>query len=215
VRTAGLRALPVAVTYGLTEATSQVATATPAESQDDPLSPGRPLAGIEVAIDAEGGIRVRGATVAPGRVVAEGEDGRLRVEPLTDAEGWLDTGDLGHLDGHGRLHLTGRRSDRIISGGVNVDPMEVEHVLLAHPSVVEAAVVGVPDEVWGERVVAAVTLRVAGPFPGADSLSAYLRDRLTGAKRPKELRALEAMPRNPNGKVDRESVRRLFADGAD
>jgi O-succinylbenzoic acid--CoA ligase len=211
VRAATLRELPVAITYGLTEATSQVATATPEESQGDPSTPGRPLAGIEVAVDAEGGIRVRGATVAAGRIVAEGEDGRLRVDPLTDAEGWLDTGDLGHLDERGRLRLTGRRSDRIVSGGVTVDPMEVEGVLLAHPSVIEATVVGVPDEVWGERVVAVVTMRAAGPFPGADSLSAYLRDRLTGAKRPKELRALETLPRNPNGKVDREAVRGLFA----
>jgi o-succinylbenzoate---CoA ligase len=213
VRSAGLHGLPVAVTYGLTEATSQVATATPDESQELPGSPGRPLPSVEVDIGEDGSVRVRGAVVAAGAVrAAEGEDGPT-VVPLVDSDGWLDTGDLGHLDADGRLHVTGRRSDRIISGGVNVDPVEVERVLLAHPSVVEASVVGVPDPEWGERVVAAVAFREDGPFPGSEALSAYLRGRLVGAKRPKELHPVAALPRNPNGKVDRAAVRALFRSG--
>jgi O-succinylbenzoic acid--CoA ligase len=209
VRAAGVRDLPVAVTYGLTEATSQVATATPDESQDRPGSSGRPLPGVEVELTGEGVIRVRGSTLAAGSIEA-GADGEPSLTPLTDAAGWLDTGDLGHLDDEGHLHVTGRRADRIISGGFNVDPAEVEAVLLAHPSVVEAVVVAVPDPEWGERVVAAVVLRHDGPFPGPDAVSAYLRGRLTGAKRPKEIRTVEALPRNANGKVDRTAVRALF-----
>ncbi len=211
IRAAGLRNLPVAITYGLTEATSQVATATPEESQADPSSPGRPLDGIEISVDTDHSIRVRGEVVAAGRIVpASTADPIPTLAPLTDPDGWLDTGDLGRLDEQGRLHLTGRRSDRIISGGVNVDPAEVENVLMTHPSVIEASVVGVPDPEWGERVVAAVAFRTDGPFPGADALSAYLRGRLVGAKRPKELRQVDALPRNANGKVDRAAVRSLF-----
>lgn len=212
VRAAGVRGVPVAVTYGLTEATSQVATATPEESQADPASPGRPLDCVELRVDPDGGLHVRGPTLAAGRLQAEddGADGGFRVAPLVDRDGWLDTGDMGRLDEEGRLHVTGRRSDRIISGGVNVDPMEVEGVLLAHPSVVEAAVVGVSDPEWGERVVAAVALRSDGPFPGAEALSAYLKGRLAGPKRPKELRVVQALPRNANGKVDRAAVRSTF-----
>lgn len=209
VRAAAVQGLPVAVTYGLTEATSQVATATPDESQAMPGSPGRPLAGVEVGIDGDGRIRVRGPTVAAG-IVTRGPDGGLVTHPLTDADGWLDTGDLGSFDDQGRLVVTGRSTDRIISGGVNVDPIEVESVLLAHPSVVEVAVVGVPDDEWGERVVAAVVLRSDGPFPGPEALEAYLRGRLTGAKRPRDVRIVDALPRNANGKVDRAEVRALF-----
>lgn len=213
VRSAGLHGLPVAVTYGLTEATSQVATATPDESQELPGSPGRPLPDVEVDIGEDGSVRVRGAVVAAGAVrAADGDEGPT-VDPMADEGGWLDTGDLGHIDEAGRLHLTGRRTDRIISGGVNVDPIEVERVLLAHPSVVEASVIGVRDPEWGERVVAAVAFRDDGPFPGPDALAAYLRGRLVGPKRPKELRAVPALPRNPNGKVDRAAVRALFEVG--
>lgn len=212
VRAAGVRGLPVAVTYGLTEATSQVATATPDESQADPSSPGRPLDGVEVAVDEGGGVRVRGKVVAAGCIVPPMEQGAApTLRPLVDADGWLETGDLGRLDERGRLFLTGRRADRIISGGVNVDPAEVERVLLAHPSVVEVSVVGVPDPAWGERVVAAVALRRDSPFPGDEALMAYLRGRLAGAKRPKALRRVDALPRNANGKVDRAAVRSLFS----
>jgi len=187
---------PLALTYGLTEATSQVATAPPDLVRSKPGTVGPPLPGVELRIGPGGEILVKGPTVAQG---------------LVDAEGWLRTGDLGRLDGAGHLWVTGRISQRIISGGVNVDPAEVEDVLGGHPRVREIAVVGVPDPEWGERVVAAVVAEGGDEIPG--ELDRIARAVLSPAKRPKELRLIESLPRNPNGKVDRERIRRLF-DGA-
>jgi acyl-CoA synthetase (AMP-forming)/AMP-acid ligase II len=106
----------------------------------------------------------------------------------------------------------GRLSERIISGGVNVDPLEVEEVLAAHDGVREVAVVGVPDPTWGERVVAAVVPLPEGS-PSAAGLEALARANLSPAKRPREVRFLEALPRNTNGKVDRGRVRTILAGG--
>ena len=186
--------LPLALTYGLTEATSQVATAPPGLVASKPGTVGRPLPGVDLRISGTGEILVRGPTVAPG---LEAEDG------------WLHTGDLGHVDGEGDLWVTGRLIHRIISGGVNVDPAEVEAVLRTHPGLEEVAVVGVPDPKWGERVVAALV-----PDGKTEDLPHQL-DRiakavLSPAKRPRDYRFLEALPRNVNGKVDRARIRSLF-----
>lgn len=189
---------PLALTYGLTEATSQVATASPAEVRRDPTSVGRPLPGVEVRIDDAGQVHVRGPTVSPGLL-----DGTR----LTDAEGWLATGDLGALDGDGSLRIAGRRADRIVSGGATVDAHEVEAVLRAHPAVVDACVVGLPDDTWGEVVAAAVVVAPGGPDRAL--LDRWTGDRLSPAKRPRRIRLVDALPRNPNGKVDRAAVRRL------
>jgi O-succinylbenzoic acid--CoA ligase len=191
--------LPIALTYGLTEATSQVATASPAEVRSDPDSVGRPLEGVDVRISADGEILVRGPTVAPGL---------WGGGTLTDEGGWLATGDLGSLDGQGRLRVTGRRSDRIVSGGATVDAHEVEAVLRTHPSISDACVVGIPDPTWGQRVTAAV-VGVPGHAVDPDVLREWLRPRLSPAKRPKRIHAVAALPLNPNGKVDRAAVRRL------
>jgi len=186
--------LPVALTYGLTEATSQVATAPPELVRAKPGSVGLPLSGVEVTLAEDGEILVKGPTVAPGQ---------------QDGDGWLHTGDLGRKDPEGHLWITGRRSERIISGGVNVNPREVERILESHPLIVEAAVVGVPDVRWGERVVAAVV-----STGGRDLSAAILLEEaskvLSAAKRPRALRFVDSLPRNANGKVDREQLRRLF-----
>lgn len=198
---------PVALTYGMTEMTSQVATATPAEVLYDPGSVGRPLRDVEVRIHPSGEIWTRGPTQALGYLGGDGA--------LADDDGWYRTGDLGALDGEGRLTVTGRRSDRIISGGVTVDAHEVEGILRAHPLVASAGVVGVPDDEWGERVVAAIE-----PAPGvssaerpslADELDDWCRRHLSVAKVPRGWRLVAALPLNERGKVDRAGVRRLFA----
>ena len=138
---------------------------------------------------------VRGETVAAGWV---GEDG------------WLRTGDLGRMDEEGHLWITGRLSDLIISGGVNVDPEEVAEHLRAHPGVAEAAVVGLPDPDWGERVVALVVPHAIDPVQ-EETLRARAREVLSPAKRPREYRFAPALPLSANGKVDREAVRALFS----
>ena len=196
---------PVALTYGLTEATSQVATAPPDEVRRKPGTVGRPLPGVEVAIpetDAEGvgEILVRGPTVALLPVASSVRE----VPPVhLDVRGWLHTGDLGRRDGDGDLWITGRASHRIVSGGVTLEPGEVEAVLLRHPAVRDVAVVGVPDDTWGERVVAVVVPADPEAPPSLGEVLEFARAHLTAAKRPRELRICSDFPRNANGKVDR------------
>ncbi len=206
---------PVALTYGLTEATSQVATATPAEVRRCPGSVGRPLPGVELRIDAGGEILVRGPTVArpspPSRGVSAGrEEPGSRDEDRSvgvDAAGWLHTGDVGRLDEDGALWVTGRLSDRIVTGGVTVEPVEVESVVLGLPGVREVAAFGLPDPEWGERLAVAVVPEDPASPPSLAALLAFARDRLAPAKRPRELRVVGSLPRNANGKVERGRLR--------
>ncbi len=185
---------PIALTYGLTQAASQVATAPPDLVREKPGTVGLPLRGLESRIGAEGELLVKGPVVAPGQA---------------GADGWLRTGDLAREDEDGHLWILGRLSDRIISGGVNVDPLEVESVLEEHPEVRAAAVVGIPDPEWGERVVAAVTIRPGGSFSSRE-LDVHSRSNLSGPKCPKAFEVVGSIPRNPNGKVDRDAVRARF-----
>ncbi len=202
---------PVALTYGMTETCSQVATAPPELVRRKPGTVGTPLPGVQVRVPREGGeIRVRGPVVAL-RYLGS-------ASPLADGEGWLRTGDLGRVDAEGHLWITGRLSDRIISGGVNVDPLEVERVLRAHPDVDDVAVLGVPDPLWGERVVAVL---VPGPLSaGSDGWQRLLRElevlvrrELAPAKRPREFLPVDALPLGSNGKVDRAAVAALAVQG--
>jgi long-chain acyl-CoA synthetase len=156
----------------------------------------------------------------PGRSLRVGEDGTIwcrvpdhaRFEyygaPDKTAAAWqgdeFTVGDLGRLDADGYLYLDGRREDLVITGGVNVYPAEVENVLSEHPGVVDVAVYGVPDEQWGQRVVAAVVGTAT-----AGELETWCRDRLTPPKRPKEYVAREDLPRTLTGKV----LRRELAEG--
>jgi O-succinylbenzoic acid--CoA ligase len=195
--------LPVALTYGLTEASSQVATAPPDEVRSDPRSVGRPLTGVELGIAATGEILVRGPTLASGY---RGDSG-----PLTDPDGWLHTGDLGTLDRAGRLRVTGRISARIVTAGVSVDPDEVAGVLRSAPGVADCAVVGIPDARWGEVVVAAVVPTAGSPVD-LDALAAHQAPLLASSHRARRFRVVEALPRNPNGKVDAAGVRALFTE---
>lgn len=198
------RGWPVALTYGMTEMSSQVCTAPPELVREAPGTVGPPLDGVEVRVDAHGEIVCRGRTLAEG-LVGGGE-------ALADTDGWYHTGDLGRLDEEGRLWVTGRRSDRIVSGGVTVDAREVEAVLRRHPEVDDAVVVGVADAEWGE-VVAALVVPIEGAFD-LDRLDAWVRDELGGPRRPRRWRTAATVPLNANGKVDRGAVRERFeADG--
>ncbi len=195
---------PLALTYGMTEMTSQVATATPEEVREKPDAVGKPLDGVRIRIVEDGEVLVRGPTLAAGYV---GTD-----QPLADREGWYHTGDLGELDADGDLRITGRREERIVSGGVNVDALEVEAALRAHPAVRDVCVVGLPDAEWGE-IVAVAVVGIEGEFD-LDELDAWVRERLSPAKRPRRWHRLHRLPLNVNGKVDRERVRAAIAGGA-
>jgi len=205
--------VPVALTYGMTEAASQVATAPPELVRRKPGTVGPPLAGVEIQAGSpkEGPreIRVRSPSLAAGRF--RGPDRRL--EPLVDKDGWFSTGDLGVLDEDGHLRVVGRLSGRIISGGVNVDPVEVEGVLAAHPAVGAVAVLGLPDSRWGERVTAVVVPRDAGDPPSLDALLEHARPRLSAAKRPREVILVRELPRTATGKVDRRRLATMVGGG--
>ncbi len=201
---------PIALTYGMTEATSQVATAPPDLVRRKPGTVGRPLPGVEVRIGdgvdsaphEAGRIHVRGETVSPG--VTEGPS-------LTDRAGWFATDDVGYFDADGDLWITGRRSHRIISGGVNVDPHEVEAVLRGHPAIADACVVAHPHPTWGEVAVALVVPSDAAAID-LDTIEVWTRSELSAAQRPKRIRLAETLPLNRNGKVDRSAVAQQFDD---
>jgi len=178
--------IPAAQTYGMTEACSQVATSLPGE----PGTAGRPLVGTRVEVAPDGEILVAGPTVAPG---------------AADADGWLRTGDLGALDPRGRLIVTGRKADTIVTGGENVAPAEVEAVLLAHPAVADAGVHPQPDPRWGEAVVATVVLH-DGCHAEAEELRAHVASQLARFKVPKQVFFADRLPRTASGKLLRREL---------
>ncbi|GAA1199138.1 long-chain-fatty-acid--CoA ligase [Pseudonocardia alaniniphila] len=210
--------------YGATEV-SGVATVLDSTDHRAPIddrhlsSAGRPLAGIEVAITA-------GAT---GEAVPAGEIGEilLRGEQVmagywkqpaatTDARlpgGWLRTGDVGYLDDDGYLFIVDRIKDMIISGGENIYAAEVERVLGEHPAVSEVAVIGVPDEKWGE-VPKAVVVPVGPRHPDATELLRFCRGQLAGYKCPKSLDFASTLPRNGTGKILKRELREQYRRGA-
>ncbi len=129
-------------------------------------------------------------------------------------DGWLRTGDAGYLDAAGRLYLHDRIKDMIVTGGENVFPAEVENVLMAHPDVADVAVIGVPDERWGEAVKA-VVVPVTGAHPAEQTLIEFAREHLGGFKVPKTVDFVEALPRNPSGKILKRAVREPYWRAAD
>jgi long-chain acyl-CoA synthetase len=129
----------------------------------------------------------------------------------TLAGGWLHTGDIGHLDEDGYLSVVDRKKDLILRGGYNVFPRDVEDVLLQHPAVLAAAVVGRPDPRLGEEVVGFVAVDPASGVTG-DALVRFARDRLAAHKYPREVRVVEQIPLTPVGKLDRKRLRSLVAE---
>ena len=207
--------------YGQTEAPASISYLRPDEhmagdglASDERLaSVGRPnvLTRVEILDDQN-------------RVLPQGETGEICVHgdlvmkgyyraPEKTAEaivnGWLHTGDIGHLDAEGFLHITDRKKDMIISGGFNIYPSEVEQVIWAHPAVQDCAVIGVPDEKWGEAVKAVVELN-PGRQVTAAALIALCREKLGGVKAPKSVDFLETLPRSPVGKVLKKDLRQRY-----
>jgi acyl-CoA synthetase (AMP-forming)/AMP-acid ligase II len=197
--------------YGLTETSSTVSVLGPAEHRaalvsDDPEvrarlhSAGRPVPGIEVEI-RDGRIWIRGEQVS-GEYAGTGSS--------LDARGFFDTRDSGGLDAAGYLFVTGRVDDTIIRGGENIAPAEIEDVLLRHPDVADAAVVGVPDDEWGQRLEA-VVVPAAGATPDPEQLRGHVRAALRGSKTPDRIVLRAELPRTPTGKLLRRDVIALLA----
>jgi acyl-CoA synthetase (AMP-forming)/AMP-acid ligase II len=130
---------------------------------------------------------------------------------LLDADGWLHTRDMGYLDEDGYVYLVGRKDDIIIRGGENIAPAEIEAVLHAHPSVDEAAVIGVPDVDWGQKIAAFVALR-PGKTASNDELADFCRQRLASFKKPEIIRFVDALPKNPLGKILKKELKSQFTE---
>ena len=122
---------------------------------------------------------------------------------------WFFTGDAGYLDGKGYLYIYDRVKDMIVSGGENIYPAEVESALFGHPAVADVAVIGVPDERWGEAVKA-VVVKKPGAEVSAGELIGWARERIAGYKLPKSVDFIEALPRNPTGKILKRELRKPY-----
>jgi long-chain acyl-CoA synthetase len=209
--------------YGMTETTGAITELTAADH--DPSGPkahllrsaGKPFPWVELRIvDAEG------------RDCATGEVGELwtrsgqnmlgywnkpeETKAAITADGWLKTGDAGYFDANGYLFLTDRVKDMIVSGGENIYPAEIENVLAGHPAIAEVAVIGVPDEKWGETVKAVVAIKGSEQATAADIL-AYGKANLAGYKCPTSVDFVPALPRNPSGKVLKKDLRAPYWAG--
>lgn len=197
--------------YGLTEA--QLCCTAPGEFALDPTSSGKPMGLARLLILSPEGERLPRGEV--GEIAFQGPAVMTRYHGL-EAEtaaaldrGLLRTGDLGYLDPEGNVHFAGRRKEIIKSGGFSIDPTEIENALLELSGVAEVAVVGAPDDYWGERTVACVKL--ADPGLDAATLGAQVRERLARFKVPKQFVFLDDLPKNPTGKVERGKLRELVA----
>ncbi|MCV6968571.1 AMP-binding protein [Mycobacterium bohemicum] len=195
--------------YGSTEV-GIGALATPADLREAPETVGRPVAGCPVRIlDKKGravGPRVTGRIFVGGDLASEGYTGGSNAEkakPVID--GMTSTGDMGYLDNAGRLYIVGREDDMIISGGENVYPRAVENALAEHPGIAESAVIGVPDERFGQRLAAFVVLR-RGSDIDEPAIRDYLKDKVSRFEQPRDISIVDTIPRNPAGKVVRREL---------
>ena len=182
------------------------ALATPMDLREAPETVGRPVVGCAVRVlDEHGGVvgpEVTGRVFVGGDLTFEGYTGGESKDVVDDM---MDTGDMGYLDRAGRLFIVGRGDDMIVSGGENVYPRAVENALAEHPDVADNAVIGVPDEDYGQRLVAFIV-----PQPDADvdeeSVRKFLTDRVSRFEQPRDIRIVEEIPRNPAGKVVRNEL---------
>ena len=204
--------------YGLTETSSTVSVLGPddhvaALESDDPAvqarlgSVGRPLPSLEVEIRDPSGVALRAGE--RGEIYIRGEQvaGEYLGKNLLTDDGWFPTNDAGYLDEAGYLYLDGRLDDVIVRGAENLSPGEIEEVLLTHPAVADAAVVGIPDEEWGEAVAAALVLRPGAEATSAEEIQDYVRERLRSTKTPQTIQFFPELPHNETGKLLRRVLR--------
>ncbi|GAA0941167.1 FadD3 family acyl-CoA ligase [Actinocorallia libanotica] len=200
-----LRIPTVVTAYGQTEACGFVSMCPPGtDAETVATTTGPAFPGTEIRIDDKTGeILVRGYNVMQGYL----DDPQATAETI-DTDGWLHTGDVGVLNERGYLSITDRLKDMFLVGGFNAYPAEIEGVLVTHPAVVEAAVIGVPDERLGE--VGAAFLTTRAPIDDAE-LTAWLRERLANFKVPRHFHVVDSLPRNPGGKVVKPELRAMAA----
>jgi fatty-acyl-CoA synthase len=208
--------------YGMTETTGTI-VALPPEDHIEGLerirSAGKALPGVELAIlDADGNRLPPGEVGEIATRSGSNMAGYWNLPEATartlDADGWLRTGDAGYMDQDGYLYIHDRIKDMIISGGENIYPAEVESAICDHPDVAEVAVVGVPDDQWGEAVKAIVVMKSGKQATSSDIIN-FTRERIAGFKTPKTVDFIEALPRNASGKILRRHLRDPYWAGKD
>jgi fatty-acyl-CoA synthase/long-chain acyl-CoA synthetase len=201
--------------YGLTE-TGLITNMKPKDALRKVRCVGQPFFHMEMRVADGQGREVQEGEV--GEIIARGplllrtyyKNERAYRDAMRD--GWFFSGDLGRVDGEGFLHLVDRKKDMICSGGVNIYPMDVEEVLHSHPKIQESAVIGVPDDTWGESVLAMVVLR-SGSSMTEEEVIRYCKDNMASYQAPKSVKFIEALPRNPSGKVLKRELREFFWRG--
>lgn len=209
--------------YGMTETTGAVCILAPEDHDPDGnekmRSAGKAMPGCEVKVVGLDGEELPHGEI--GEVVTRSPKNMAyywkqpdKTAETVDEDGWLRTGDAGYMDADGYVFIQDRIKDLIITGGENVYPAEVENVLYSHPAVFDAAVIGVPDETWGEAVKA-VIVKQPGRELGEDELIAWTRERIAGFKTPKSIDFIDVMPRNASGKILRRELRAPYWEGKD
>ena len=209
--------------YGMTETSGTIVALNPedhdANGNERMRSVGKPLHGVEIKVIDEAGNGVQTGQV--GEIATRSKKnmkGYWNMPEATaatiDKDGWLRTGDAGYLDEDGYLYIHDRVKDMIISGGENIYPAEVENAVYSHPLVADVAVIGVPDEKWGEAVKACVVLK-AGALLSEGDIIAHARQNIAGYKCPKSVDFIAALPRNPSGKILRRELRAPYWVGKD
>ena len=194
--------------YGLSE-TSPVASFNHPDKERKPGSIGTPIAGVEMKVVGEDGKELPqgevGEIAIRGHNVMKGYWGREDATAEAIKDGWFHTGDMARVDEDGYFFIVDRKKDMIIRGGYNVYPREIEEVLYEHPAVLEAAVVGVPDEEMGEEVGAAVVLRPDADAD-ADTIRSFVKDQVAGYKYPRRIWFLDELPKGPTGKILKREI---------
>jgi len=209
--------------YGMTETTAVISYLLPPDHvralKEKPellLSAGRPLSGTEVRVVDEEDNQQPNGTI--GEIIARGPQMMRGYWNLPDESaealkgGWMHTGDAGVMDDEGYIYIQDRVKDMIVSGGENIYPRVIEEVLFKHPAIADAAVIGVPDEQWGETVKAIAVLR-EGMTATEEEIIDFCRDKLGGYERPRSVDFVAALPRNPTGKVLKRELREPYWTG--
>ncbi len=197
--------------YGCTEATPSIAILKAKDSLKKRECVGPPVSFIEVRVvddqDRDLPVGEVGELICRGPNVMKGyyKDEEATREALRG--GWLHTGDIGRTDEEGFIYIVDRKKDMIVSGGENIYPREIEEILYSHPRIEDAAIIGVPDPLWGESVKAVIVLK-KGATMSEEEVIEYCKSHLASYKKPKSVEFMENLPRNPSGKVLKTVLRK-------
>jgi acyl-CoA synthetase (AMP-forming)/AMP-acid ligase II len=189
--------------YGATEASPGISILGPADFMEKSCCVGRSMESVEIKISEMGEILCRGPNIMKG-YYKEPEATKAAIR-----DGWFHTGDMGRIDEDGFLYIEGRKKEIIISGGINVYPAEIENIIISFPGIQDVSVIGVPDDKWGEKIVAAIVLTGDEMF-NEEAFKKYCKERLADFKCPREVFIVKVLPRNAAQKVLKNELQVLY-----